>query len=128
MDVLETNRVLAYLNRANLTGVVEGQAEVWADALRDIPLTDAQDAAAQLVRERTSRDRWVTPGDIRALAESYATRRVMHARPALQIAPEGVEDHAAWQREAEFAIRRGYGFDEARTLAAKIHRAQAVEQ
>lgn len=128
MDILETNRVLAYLNRANLTGVVEGQAEVWAAALHDIPANDAQRAAAQLARERTSRDRWVTPGDIRALAESYANERVMFSRPWLQQTPEGVEDHAAWQQSMELAIRRGYDLDEARRIVTPMHQAPAVER
>lgn len=68
MNRTETVQALAYLSRAGAVYVVEGQVDVWADALADVPADAALGAVREIVRTRTSSDRPVVPGDIRARA------------------------------------------------------------
>lgn len=65
MNRSETAAVIAYLNRAGLVGALEGQTVVWAEALADLDVADVQPAVREIVRTRTSAERWVTPGDVR---------------------------------------------------------------
>lgn len=82
MIVSEAVSLIAYLNRAGLVGAVEGGGAVWADALEDIAFPDAQHAARELVRTRTSDQRWVVPGDIRAAVKRHrATAAIEAADP-----------------------------------------------
>lgn len=80
MNHTETVQLIAYLDRAGLVQALDGQAAVWTDALDDVAYADAHQVARRLVRERTSRDRWVTPGDIRAgVRELHAAQPAEHA-------------------------------------------------
>ncbi|MFV2143209.1 hypothetical protein [Isoptericola sp. G70] len=75
MNQIETTTIITVLNRAGLVGALEGQSAVWAEALDDVRFEDGREATRQLVRTRTSDERWVTPGDIRALAKKVRLDR-----------------------------------------------------
>lgn len=65
MNHTEAVQLITVLNRAGLVQALDGQGAVWATALADVAFTDAQQVARTMVATRTSRERWVTPGDIR---------------------------------------------------------------
>lgn len=94
MNRTEAANVIAYLNRAGLVGALEGQSAVWADALSDIRAEDAQEAARQMARNRTSAERWVTPGDIRALVRSIREDRAMRGAAHVGPPPSPLESDA----------------------------------
>lgn len=111
MNRQEATNLLTYLNRAGLVGAMEGAAAVWADALPDVSYTNAQEAVREMVRTRTSDQRWVTPGDvaarvraIRAARFDAAERDPAHVRmcPPPDLDPRG---EIAWRK----AYRRGIG-------------------
>lgn len=99
----EAQSLIAYLNRAGLVGAMEGQSAVWADALPDVDFEDAKEAARTLVRTRTSDQRWVVPGDIRA-----GVRAIVKVRAEAALDPAAVPD-ADPDRPLEYvaAIRSG---------------------
>lgn len=66
MERHQTVALMDYLNRAGHLRIVEGQVAVWHDALSDLDADAASDAVRTIVRERTSAERPVVPGDIRA--------------------------------------------------------------
>lgn len=66
MNQQEATNIVLVLNRAGLVNAMEGQAAVWAMALEDVSYITAQEVARSMVTNRTSDQRWVTPGDVRA--------------------------------------------------------------
>lgn len=110
MNRTEAAGIVAYLNRAGLVGAMEGQAAVWADALHDVAYADAQRVVRAMVRTRTSRERWVTPGDVTAAVAQARTWEALEsdrARRSQRIdPPEGltVEQAEAWRREYHDAV------------------------
>lgn len=93
----ETLTLIAALNRAGLVYAMEGQTAVWADALSDVRYVDAVEAAKNLIRDRTSDQRSLTPGDVRAEVRRIRHRRVADAPPPLPTADP--DDVAAYQAE-----------------------------
>ncbi len=76
----EAIKVLTYLNRAGLVPALEGAGAVWADALSSVPFETAIWVAREMGRERTSDQRWVTPGDIAARVRQVRAQRVKDAQ------------------------------------------------
>lgn len=82
MNRQEAVGILTYLNRAGLVGVMEDASLVWADALRDVPYATAQEVVREMTRERTSVERWVTPGDVYVRVRQIRTQRLKDAQRA----------------------------------------------
>lgn len=61
-------RIVAAFDRANLLIIGAGTVDVWLKALDDLEVEELVDAAEQIVRTRRSDQRYVTPGDVRAVA------------------------------------------------------------
>ncbi|AYN56863.1 hypothetical protein PBI_ANDREW_49 [Arthrobacter phage Andrew] len=75
--------LVAYLNRAGLVIAMEGQAAVWRDALYGVRFEDAQEAAREMVRAGSVRDRFATPADLyRAVKKLRAARIGGRVAPA----------------------------------------------
>ncbi|ROR97808.1 hypothetical protein EDD28_2417 [Salana multivorans] len=131
MNRIEAAKVVAYLNRAGLVGAMEGQAAVWADALHDVAYQDAQQVVRDMVRARTSRERWVTPGDVIAgirEARRWGVLESDRARRAQQIDPPGgltADQERAWRAEYHEAVIGGAYPDVAASLATQGLRALA---
>jgi hypothetical protein len=128
-DVNNTEAValIGYLNRAGLVGAMEGQGAVWADALSDITSNDAQEVARGLARNRTSAERWVTPGDIRSGARAVRAARLMQAErdSALLLPPPATDDVGAeveWTRAYRRALGDGLSAEDADVRACKASR------
>ena len=97
MNRTQTVELITYFNRAGLVGAMEGQSAVWADALADIRSEDAQTVAREIVRTRTSSQRWLTPGDIREAVHSLRATRVHRAPPVTAPDPDnGIEWRKVW--------------------------------
>lgn len=64
----EVVALMAYLNRAGLLYVTEGQDEVWSNALQDIDAHAGAKAVESIVKERTSDQPRLLPGDVRKAA------------------------------------------------------------
>ncbi len=108
MNQTETVNVLAALNRAGLVRVVEGQAAVWADALQSVRYPDAVEAARRMIATRTSENRWVTPGDLRAEIRSLRAARLTAVPPPLPaVDPDDVAAYQAERRRLIEAIADG---------------------
>lgn len=109
MNVLEASDVVILLNRAGLLWAMEGQAEVWADALDDIDGRTAKEAAREIIRDRTSDQRAIIPGDIRRHVTTIRTRRLQGA-PTAQ-APDELadrpQDFKRWVRLRAWQIGNG---------------------
>ncbi|MGW8565683.1 hypothetical protein [Isoptericola sp. NPDC055881] len=102
MNEAEATTLVTVLNRAGLIGAMEGQGAVWHMALTDVPFQPAKAAATELIATRTSEQRWVTPGDVRAMVR---TRRKRHldGMPSVQV-PQSLDGDPA----REIAWRRAY--------------------
>lgn len=127
MNQTEALDLIAYLNRAGLVGAMDGQASVWADALSDITANDAQEVARGLARNRTSAERWVTPGDIRSGARSVRSARLMQAErdSALLLPPPATDDVRAeveWTRAYRRALGDGCTAEDADARACLVSR------
>lgn len=127
MNQTEALDLIAYLNRAGLVGAMDGQASVWADALSDITAKDAQEVARGLARNRTSAERWVTPGDIRSGARAVRQVRLVQAErdSALLLPPPATDDVRAeveWTRAYRRALGDGLTADEADAQACQVSR------
>ena len=109
MNEAEALTLVSNLNRAGLLPATEGQAPVWRDALSDIRYQDAVAAAKDLIRGRTGRDRWITPGDLRDGVQSL--RRARIAAVPLPAPPAALTDDVAgslrWQRAFIRAVGDG---------------------
>lgn len=136
MQITDTINTLAYLNRANLVGVVEGQVEVWHDVLADLQVADVTEAAKKLTRDRTSRERWVTPGDIVRIVRDIVGDRTMYIEADLQRLSPSLEEFAAmpisdavtkWRRIAFSAVRDGATVEEAAEQANQLLRRNIAE-
>jgi len=66
MNQQQATSLVMYLNRAGLLNAMEGQGAVWADALSDVSYVTAQEVVRGMAATRTTDQRWVTPGDVRA--------------------------------------------------------------
>lgn len=127
MNNTEAVALIGYLNRAGLVGAMEGQGAVWADALSDITVNDAQEVARGLARNRTSAERWVTPGDIRSGARSVRAARLLQAErdSALLLPPPSTDDVRAeveWTRAYRRALGDGCTAEEADARACQVSR------
>lgn len=98
----ETLTLIAALNRAGLVYAMEGQTAVWADALSDVRYADAVEAAKNLIRNRTSDQRSLTPGDVRAEVRRLRAKRITDAPPPLPSADP--DDVAAYQAERKVLL------------------------
>lgn len=111
MNRTEANSIVSYLNRAGLVGAMEGQAAVWADALEDISFKTAQEVARRFAKERTSTQRWVTPGDVTAEVKRIrAERHSVWNKPRMDPPAELGDDVAldlAWRRAWSRAVGDG---------------------
>ena|GEM_PF-2444706 len=107
MNQSEATQLVTVLNRAGLVPALEGQGAVWASALEDVPYSTAVVVAKRIVATRTSDQRWVTPGDIRA---AVTAQRKVHLdgmaspQPPMSLDGDPVRE-IAWMR----AYRRAYG-------------------
>lgn len=122
MNRTEAASVVAYLNRAGLLGAMEGQAAVWADALEDVSYVTAQQVVRAMARERTSDQRWVTPGDLAAAVRAERKRNV--DRMASPQPPDALAGHPGREQEWTQAYVRliGDGLEPAEaTEAACAH-------
>ena len=121
MNQQQTIRVLRDLNIAGLVGAMEGQAPVWQRALADLRTEDVTTAVDRIIAHRTSRERWVTPGDVRAAVGEIHGEHADAAKPALAARiPDGVRNTGAdytWLSIAQAAMRRGATIDEAVAFA-----------
>lgn len=118
MTPQETVLIVGYLNRAGLLWAMEGQGQVWHDAIGDrVSYPDAQEAARTLARTRGGEQRNVTPADLLT-----AVRRLRAARitgvpgDALHIAPPEPLDVTAdllWRRTYLAALGDGRTQDQA---------------
>jgi len=127
MENTEAVALVGYLNRAGLVGAMEGQGAVWADALSDITANDAQEVARGLARNRTSAERWVTPGDIRSGARSVRSARLVQAErdSALLLPPPATDDVRAeveWTRAYRRALGDGQTAEDADAQACRVSR------
>lgn len=102
MNQREATMIVGWLNRGGLLWAMEGQGEVWADALQDVPFETAFEVAKTMVRERTSTSRAVVPADIRAKVEEIRKQRI--AVMAAPQPPETLDGHT--RREIEW--RKAY--------------------
>lgn len=71
MELITREHVLhavATFDRANLLVVTDGMVNVWHQALAHLTVDELQAAVGRLLAERTSADRWLTPGDVIAVA------------------------------------------------------------
>lgn len=97
--------LISVLSAAGLMHVQQDQADVWAIALEGIRLSDATQAARQLITYRTGDQRWVTPADIRNTvrklrAETIASKDKDRLPPA-ELADDLARERAwiqAWNR------------------------------
>lgn len=123
MNRTETTELITYLNRAGLVGAMEGQAAVWADALDDVRLDDVEEVARRITKTHTGRDRWVTPGDIRAEIRLLRKERTATAVPPAP--PAAIANDVArtleWQRTWIRRIGDGATDSEATRLACAEH-------
>ena len=127
MENTEAVALIGYLNRAGLVGAMEGQGAVWADALSDITANDAQEVARGLARNRTSAERWVTPGDIRSGARAVRQTRLVQAErdSALLLPPPATDDVRAeveWTRAYRRALGDGLTAEDADVVACRVSR------
>lgn len=111
MNRQEATSIVSYLNRAGLTGAMEGMSAVWADALEDVAYVTAQEVVRDMVRSRTSAQRWVTPGDVIA---AVAARRAENLKrldtppaPPESIDPDDAAGQIEWTRAYRSAIADG---------------------
>lgn len=58
--------MIAAFDRANLLVVSEGMVNTWWAALQDLDPAELEAAGMRILRTRTSKDRFLTPGDLRA--------------------------------------------------------------
>lgn len=120
MNRSEAAQIVAYLNRAGLVGAMEGQAAVWADALTDVSFVTAQEVAQVMARTRTSRERWVTPGDVRDAVQTLRTARTRDMRtpePPDAIEPDDWATQTLWTRAYLAAVADGLSEQEAEDAA-----------
>lgn len=127
MNNTEAVALIGLLNRAGLVGAMEGQGAVWADALSDITANDALEVARGMVRNRTSAERWVTPGDIRAGARAVRAARLVQAErdSALLLPPPATDDVRAeveWTRAYRRALGDGLTAEDADVRACQASR------
>lgn len=119
MKVLEASDIVILFNRAGLLWAMEGQAEVWADALDDIDGGTAKEAAREIIRDRTSDQRAITPGDLRKHVSIIRTRRLQGAITAQ--APDELadrpQDFKRWIRLRNWQIGNGRTEVEAQAYA-----------
>lgn len=67
--MIERNQIagmIAAFDRANLLIVSEGMVNTWWAALRDLDPQELEEAGMRILRTRTSTERFLTPGDLRA--------------------------------------------------------------
>lgn len=135
----DTVLLLAALNRAGILHVVEGQAAVWAEALSHTSYEDAEAAANQIIRERTSENRWVVPGDVLATVRKIRDARIHAVLQGAEPAPPDVlvDDIAGyndWRRSFNRALGDGLPLRDAEVVAAQaagippVHRAIDVHR
>lgn len=123
MNQTEAVQLIAHLNRAGLVQALDGQAAVWADALDDIRPADAMTVARELIRQRTSRDRWVVPGDVRDGVKRLRGERIQAQNAAiadLEPPRELEADYPAqveWRRLVRDGVGDGFMLDEANARA-----------
>lgn len=131
--------LLTALNRAGLLHVVAGQPVVWAEALSHTSMEDAEAAVNQIIRERTSENRWVVPGDVLAAVRGIRNARINAVLQGAEPAPpaELVDDVArynAWRRGFNRALGDGRTLHDAEVVAAHaagippVHRAIDVHR
>lgn len=119
MNHTEATTLVTVLNRAGLVPALEGQAAVWQMALDDVPFPVAQTVARRMIATRTSDQRWVTPGDIRAAVATERKRligRMTSPQPPQQLADDPRAEHA-WTRAYVTAIGDGHEPADAEQLA-----------
>jgi len=108
VDTNQAFELIVRLNRAGLLLAVEGQAEVWADALDDVEFDEAQVAVRALVKARSGAERWVTPGDVRAGVRDIRRARLAAAGPVLpDVDPDDVAAYQARRRELVAQVASG---------------------
>lgn len=81
MNAQEALSVVTYLNRAGLVRTVDGAAAVWADALHDVRIEDAQAACREIVRADMGEGRYVTPGRLASVVRRIRAARIGDAVP-----------------------------------------------
>ncbi|WP_402371417.1 hypothetical protein [Isoptericola rhizosphaerae] len=108
MNQIETTTIITVLNRAGLVGALEGQAAVWAEALDDVRFEDGREATRQMIRTRTSAERWVTPGDIRTLAKKVRLDRFNSLPFRLQHPELPQPTTGEWNPRDEITFTRAY--------------------
>lgn len=107
MNHQEAAQLVTVLNRAGLVPALEGQGAVWSSALEDVTYETAVIVAKRMVATRTSDQRWVTPGDIRAAV--VAQRKVHLDAMATPQPPMSLDGDPAREIEWTRAYRRAYG-------------------
>ncbi|MCG7284981.1 hypothetical protein MHY85_03210 [Cellulomonas sp. ACRRI] len=121
MNQQQTQQAIHTLSTAGLLGLIEGQAEVWLLALDDLRHDDVQAAVRKVVATRTSRERWVTPGDIREAVAVVHHERTERAKPEIaRRVPQSVIEvggDITWKSLAESAMRQGATLAEATRFA-----------
>lgn len=109
MNQQQATSLVMYLNRAGLLNAMEGQGAVWADALSDVSYVTAQEVVRSMAATRTTDQRWVTPGDVRA--EVARIRKVRTSALGVFYPPAELDDDVpkaiAWQRAYVEAIGDG---------------------
>ncbi|BDZ40799.1 hypothetical protein GCM10025865_00980 [Paraoerskovia sediminicola] len=102
MNQTEATKLVTVLNRAGLVPALDGQGAVWQLALNDVAYETAQVVATTMIATRTSDQRWVTPGDVRAAVTTQ--RKVnLEKMPGIQV-PDALDGDP--DRELEW--RRTY--------------------
>ncbi|WP_402465734.1 hypothetical protein [Isoptericola aurantiacus] len=100
MNQTEATQLVTVLNRAALVNAMEGQGAVWHMALTDVPYVTAKEVATSMIATRTSDQRWVTPGDVRAAVAAKRRARLADM-PGVQV-PQALDGDPAreipWRR------------------------------
>lgn len=130
MNPLETAELLEVLHEASLVNKPRPlTVKVWCRALADVRVEDVQLAADELMAQRTSDQRWVTPGDVRARVTEIRAARFRQAGvddPLPRVDPDRVVSFQAWRLAHRKAVGDGLSVPEADQIAAQAAAGQIV--